>query len=102
MGESIVTTIIDQHRSKVVALCRQSAVKRLDAFGSALRGDFDPARSDLDFLVELDDIPPREYAQAYFALKEGLEKVFGRSVDLVTESGLANPCLLYTSPSPRD
>jgi predicted nucleotidyltransferase len=60
-------------------------------FGSAARGDFDPESSDLDFLVELEALSPARYASAYFALKEGLEKLFGRPVDLVTESGLANP-----------
>jgi len=65
--------------------------RRLDVFGSAARGEFDPGSSDLDFLVELDALPPARYASAYFALKEGLEKLFGRRVDLVTESGLGNP-----------
>jgi uncharacterized protein len=90
-GESSVTTIIDRHLSAVEALCRRSPVKRLDAFGSALRADFDPSTSDLDFLVELDEIAPRQYAEAYFTLKEALEKLFGRSVDLVTHASLSNP-----------
>lgn len=64
---------------------------RLDAFGSVVRSDFDPLHSDLDFLVEFDNAPPAAYAQAYFALKEGLEALFGRPVDLVTESSLVNP-----------
>jgi uncharacterized protein len=86
-----MTNIIEQHRSEVAALCRRAGARRLDAFGSAVRADFDPATSDLDFLVELDDVPPADYAQAYFTLKEGLEMLFGRPVDLVTGSSLANP-----------
>jgi predicted nucleotidyltransferase len=66
-------------------------VRQLDLFGSAVRDDFDPESSDLDFLVEFDPLPPGRYADAYFALKEGLEALFGRSVDLVTPSSLANP-----------
>ena len=50
-----------------------------------------PATSDLDFLVEFADVPPAAYAQAWFTLKEGLEALFGRPVDLVTPSALANP-----------
>jgi predicted nucleotidyltransferase len=65
--------------------------RRLDAFGSGVRADFDPLTSDLDFLVEFDEVPPAAYAEAYFALKEGLESLFGRPVDLVTGSSLANP-----------
>jgi predicted nucleotidyltransferase len=61
------------------------------SFGSAARSDFDPATSDLDFLVAFDDLPPSQYADAYFELKEGLESLFGRSVDLPTEANLENP-----------
>jgi predicted nucleotidyltransferase len=86
-----MTNLIELHRDEVAALCRQSGARRLDIFGSAARGDFDPATSDLDFLVEFEDVPPARYAQAYFSLKEGLERLFGRPVDLVTDSGLANP-----------
>lgn len=86
-----MTNLIDQHRDEVAALCRRAGARRLDAFGSAVRADFDPHTSDLDFLVEFDDVPPAAYARAYFALKEGLESLFGRPVDLVTTSSLANP-----------
>ena len=86
-----MTNVIDQHRDKVAALCRRTGARGLDAFGSAVRTDFDPQTSDLDFLVEFDDVSPAAYAQAYFALKEGLESLFGRPVDLVTGSSLANP-----------
>ena len=89
--EATITYIIDQHRSEVAALCRRAGARRLDAFGSTVRSDFDPQTSDLDFLVEFDDLPPADYARAYFALKEGLESLFGRPVDLVTGSSLANP-----------
>ncbi len=86
-----MTNLIDQHRDEVAALCRRAGARRLDAFGSAVRPDFNPQSSDLDFLVEFDDVPPTAYASAYFALKEGLESLFGRPVDLVTGSSLANP-----------
>lgn len=86
-----MTNLFDHHRKELAALCRRANVRRLDAFGSAVRDDFDPVTSDFDFLVEFDEVPPASYAQAYFALKEGLEKLFGRPVDLVTDSSLANP-----------
>ncbi len=75
----------------VRSLCRQYHVRRLDLFGSALTDRFDPAHSDLDMLVAFDDLPPGPYADAYFGLKEGLERLFGRDVDLVTGAGLRNP-----------
>lgn len=82
---------IQRHRATVAALCRRHGALRLDLFGSATRADFDVTRSDLDFLVEFEPLDPAQYAQAYFALKEGLERLFERPVDLVTESSLANP-----------
>jgi predicted nucleotidyltransferase len=86
-----MTSLIDQNRDDLAALCRKLGARRLDVFGSAVREDFDPATSDLDFLVEFDDVPLAQYAQAYFSLKEGLEERFGRPVDLVAGSSLANP-----------
>ena len=86
-----MTNVIEQHREEVAALCRLAGARRLDVFGSAVRDDFDPATSDLDFLVEFDDLPPARYADAYFALKESLEALFGRPVDLITEASLENP-----------
>jgi uncharacterized protein len=82
---------IDLKRDEVAELCRRTGARRLDAFGSVLRQDFNPATSDLDFLVEFDDVSPIAYANAYFSLKEGLEALFSRPVDLVTNSSLTNP-----------
>ena len=86
-----MTNLIEQHREEVAALCRRTSARRLDVFGSAAREDFDPTTSDLDFLVEFDDLPPAKYADAYFTLKESLEALFHRPVDLVTDAGLENP-----------
>jgi len=86
-----MTEVLEKNRQQVAELCRRVGARRLDVFGSAARGEFDPESSDLDFLVELDALPPAQYASAYFALKEGLEKIFARPVDLVTEPGLDNP-----------
>lgn len=86
-----MTNLIEQHREEVAALCRRTSARRLDVFGSAAREDLAPTTSDLDFLVEFDDLPPAKYADAYFALKESLEALFRRPVDLVTDAGLENP-----------
>ena len=83
--------LVDSRRVEVAELCRRLHVRRLDAFGSAVKGGFKPASSDLDFLVEFEPLAPAEYADAYFSLKEGLEAVFGRSVDLITASAVTNP-----------
>ena len=67
-----MTNVIEMHLDKVAELCRRAGARRLEIFGSAVRPDFDPATSDLDFLVEFDDLPPARYADAFFALKESL------------------------------
>ena len=83
--------LVQSRRAQVAELCRRLHVRRLDAFGSSVNGNFDPASSDLDFLVEFESLSPAQYADAYFALKEGLEAVFGRPVDLITPSAVENP-----------
>ena len=75
--------LIEQHRTEIAALCRRFGVKRLDVFGSAARAkDFDPARSDVDLLVEFEPASGNDFS-AFVDLKEALEHVLGRSVDLV-------------------
>lgn len=81
---------IADHREELRDLCRRFHVRRLDVFGSAARGDFDPARSDLDFLVEFGPLQPGPYVDAFFGLKEGLEQLFGRPVDLVSAASIHN------------
>lgn len=73
------------------ALCRQFHVRQLDLFGSAADGRFDPARSDLDFLVTFEELPSVSYARSYFGLLEGLGTLHGRDIDLVTERSIRNP-----------
>ncbi|MGH8325945.1 MAG: nucleotidyltransferase family protein, partial [Steroidobacteraceae bacterium] len=46
--------LIDSNRAEISKLCRLHGVRRLEVFGSILRGDFDPERSDVDIVVEFD------------------------------------------------
>jgi predicted nucleotidyltransferase len=85
---------IEEKRDAIVALCRKHGVVRLEVFGSAARGlDFDPKRSDFDFLVEFEqqsDLPP---LNQFFGLAEALEQLLGGRVDLVQPSAIRNPYL---------
>lgn len=74
-------------------LCGRFRVRRLDLFGSAADGRFDPARSELDFLVAFEELSGSAYSDAYFGLHEGLTGLFGRELDLLTEPALENPYL---------
>lgn len=81
----------------VRALCRKYGVVRLEVFGSATRGDFDPEHSDVDLLVEFaqgTDLGP--WMARYFELQDRLAALFGRDVDLVMAKGLRNPYLIQT------
>lgn len=81
---------VGKHLHALETVCRNHGIRRLDLFGSAARGDAD-AQSDLDFLVDLGDLPPARYAATWFSLKSALENLFGRPVDLLTPYALANP-----------
>ena len=69
-------------------LCRANGVSRLEVFNSAVRADFDPATSDLDLVVEIEAPTCGAYAERCFALEEGLERLTGRAVDLLTAGAL--------------
>ena len=86
-----MTGVIEQLRGEVKELAVKHGVRRLAVFGSALTPRFDPASSDIDFLVEFRTMPPAKRADAYFGLLEDLERLFGRPVDLVELSALRNP-----------
>jgi uncharacterized protein len=72
----------------VAELCREFGVARLRLFGSALRDDFDPARSDIDLIVEF--LPG--VSKSLFKLvdlRDELSALFKREVDLMTPAGLS-------------
>jgi hypothetical protein len=85
-----MASVLDPHLADIPALCRRYGVARLELFGSAATAAFDPARSDLDFLVEFDADSSMLFDR-YFGLKEALEALCGRPVDLVTTGSLQNP-----------
>jgi len=80
---------IDELKPAICQLCGRLKVKRLDIFGSATTDRF-TADSDVDVLVQFDRGPGDLFSR-YFDLKEGLEQIFGRPVDVVLEESLKNP-----------
>jgi hypothetical protein len=85
---------VKQKARTIADLCRRYHVHRLELFGSAATGAFNPISSDLDFLVEFEDLAPGAYADAYFGLLEELQGIFRRKVDLVVARSVKNPYLL--------
>jgi predicted nucleotidyltransferase len=86
-----MSPVLEPYRKQIEALCRRFHVRRLEVFGSALRDDFDPAHSDVDFLVEFEVNPDINVFEAYFDLRWQLCELLGRPVDLVMPSAIRNP-----------
>jgi len=75
--------------SRILDFCHKWQIAELSLFGSVLRDDFS-AQSDVDVLVSFAE-SSRWTLWDYMEMKEELEKVFGRSVDLVSQRALKNP-----------
>jgi predicted nucleotidyltransferase len=82
--------LVASKRDEIAALCRKYRIERLDLFGSAATGTFDPESSDLDFVVDLgeydDDVHRR-----YLGLIADLEDLFGYAVHMTTSTSIRNP-----------
>lgn len=76
--------ILEKHKSIIATLCIAHNVKVLYAFGSVLDENKFNDESDVDLLVEFNEMELEEYGNNYFRFIEELEKTFKRSVDLVT------------------
>lgn len=86
--------VIAKHQVELERLCREYGVERLELFGSAVTGDFDPEHSDLDFLIEFQsgvDLGP--WMKHFFEFEDELKALFERDVDLVFPKGIRNPYL---------
>ena len=79
---------------ELVGLCERYGVRRLELFGSAVGERFDPQRSDLDFLVTFQPVSDLGLAEQYFELKDELERLFSRPVDLIELNAVDNPYFL--------
>jgi uncharacterized protein len=84
--------VIDQNIGIIRDLCLKHKVSRLFVFGSALTKKFRKS-SDIDLLVDFKDVDLYSYADNYFDLKDALEKIFNRDVDLLEDKAIKNPYL---------
>ena len=86
VDEVVMHETMRERMPAIAEACRRHRVVRLDVFGSAARGtNFDPLESDADFVVDLGE----DYGlDEYLGLKADLERMLGRSVDLVTRRSL--------------
>lgn len=94
--------MIDMEKIKpeIERICRRLPVKRLGLFGSALSQNFSQS-SDVDVLVIFDSGENVDLFDKYFELKEQLEEIFERDVDLVIDRKFKNPVLRKTIDATR-
>jgi hypothetical protein len=86
-----IAALTQEQAEGILALCAQYHVKRLAAFGSAINGTFKPTTSDFDFTVIFNRVGTMRTADQYFGLKEAMETLLGRPVDLVVDKAVRNP-----------
>jgi uncharacterized protein len=84
--------LIKNNISEIKELCNKYHVAELYVFGSVTKENFS-ASSDIDFLVRFQNVDPREYFDNYMDLKESLEELLSRNVDLVEIQTVKNPIL---------
>ena len=85
---SVAELPIQIDREKIAEFCRARGIRKLSLFGSVLRDDFDPARSDVDVLVEI--APDTQVGLAYFGWEDEVSLIIGRKVDLCSR---LNKCI---------
>jgi predicted nucleotidyltransferase len=76
-------------RDRIAAFCRRWKITEFSLFGSVLRDDF-RSDSDIDVLVTFTSDAPWSLLDL-IAMREELQGLFGRDVDLVEKEGLRNP-----------
>ena len=83
--------LIEINLQRIFDLCRLHKVKTLAVFGSILTDRFND-NSDVDLLVDFEQIDHDkfDYVNNYFDLRDSLEQLFNRKVDLIEEKGLRN------------
>lgn len=84
--------LIELNLQHIIALCRKHKVRTLAAFGSILTDRFND-HSDVDLLVDFEPTDPDtfDYVSNYFSLRDALEQLFKRKVDMIEYGDNLNP-----------
>ena len=84
---SVAELPIQIDREKIAEFCRGRGIQKLSLFGSVLRDNFDPVRSDVGVLAEF--APGVRPGLKFFGYGEELAEIIGRKVDFNTEAWLS-------------
>lgn len=87
--------LIENHNKDILNLCKAHKVKSLYAFGSVLTDKFNN-ESDVDLIVDFEQLDVLDYGDNYYDFKFSLENIFKRSVDLLEQKALKNPYFIRT------
>ena len=82
--------LIESNIERLRLLCQKHKVGKLFVFGSVLSNRFN-VESDIDLIVDFNEVDLSDYADNYFTLKDELEKLFNRKVDLLEAQAIRNP-----------
>ena len=85
-------TLIDRNIDIIRSLCKKHKVAKLFVFGSILTDHF-RKNSDIDFIVDFQNMELYDYADNYFEFKTALENIFKRKIDLLENQAINNPYL---------
>jgi len=88
--------IIQNNLDTISTLFKEHKVLSVALFGSAAKNEL-RENIDIDFFIQFsEDLKLLDYADNYFDLKEKLEKLLQRKVDLVSLKSLKNPILIQS------
>lgn len=84
--------LIELNLQRIIELCRKHKVKSLAVFGSILTDRFNDD-SDVDLLVDFEPQNPDtfDYVTNYFNLRDALQALLNRTVDLIEYGNQLNP-----------
>ncbi len=83
--------LIKNNINQLNQICKSYDVKRLYVFGSLCTDKFDEETSDIDLIVELDQLDPINRGEALLCIWDRFEELFGKKVDLLSRNQLRNP-----------
>jgi len=86
-------TVLDGHISSIKDICEKHFVSEFALFGSRANGN-SKDQSDIDLLVSFNNkLAILNYADNFFSLKQTLQSLLKKEVDLVTKKSIKNPIL---------
>ena len=83
---------ITPYKDQIKKICLDLKLKQLDLFGSATTDDFGPD-SDLDIIIQFKQDADLNHFDNYFKLKEELQDIFHRPIDIIIDGSVKNPYL---------